>query len=140
METQPTQQIRHCRMTSSDTAPKLDDSGDSTVSTPSRYEKTLSSYDQCRMERQQKSFARHQSRVPATDAFRSTGHFTNFTVISYEKTRNSYDQCEAPPLTTSVRPALQSVHPEVEGPPARHSLPSAQTTNGMTQMGGNGPK
>ena len=92
METQPNQQIpqtgpqiRHCRMTSSDTAPKLHGPADSTVSTPSRYEKTLSSYDQYRMERQQKPFAHLQSRVPATDASRSSGHFTNFTEINYEK-------------------------------------------------------
>ncbi len=112
MESQPNPEIRHCRMTSSDTAPKLDGCIDSTDSTPSRYKKTLSSYDQCRMERQQKSFAHLRSRVPATDAPAPAHHFTNFTVISYEKTRNSYDQCEAPPLTPSVRPALQSVRPE----------------------------
>ena len=100
-------------MTSSDTAPKLGGCTDSTDSTPSRYKKTLSSYDQCRMERQQqKSFPHHQSRVPATNAPTPAHHFTNFTLIRYEKTRNSYDQCEVPPLTASVRPALQSVRPE----------------------------
>ena len=49
---------------------------------------------------------------PANPQPTPTHHFTNFTEISYGKTRNSYDQCEAPPLTTSVRPALQSVRPE----------------------------
>ena len=118
MESRPNPEIRHCRMTSSHTAPKLDGRTGSTDSTPSRYKKTLSSYDQCRMERQQKSFAHHQSSVPATGAPAPAHHFTNFTLISYEKTRNSYDQCEVPPLTASVRPALQSVRPATGSGPS----------------------
>ena len=66
-------EIRHCRMTSADTAPKLDGPEDSTDSTPSRYEKTLSSYDQCRIERQEKFLAAQKLGASTTDAARLAG-------------------------------------------------------------------
>ena len=74
--------IRHCRMTYSDTAPKLDEPCDSTDSIPSKCRKTFFSYDWCRMHRQQKFLAAHQSRLPAKDA--PTGHFT-FSLKSLRK-------------------------------------------------------
>ena len=76
---------------------------------------------------------------PANPQPTPTNHFTNFTEISYEKTRNSYDQCEAPPLATSVRPALQSVRPE---PKSKDPIPPSARQSGSpewAEMGRNDP-
>ncbi len=107
----------HCRVESSDTSPKLGQHPDSTNSTHHRYEKTLSSYDQCRVERKRKFLRAHRwgavIREAAPLALTPQACFlgyrcltkhpqivsetdpreTNETQNSYEALRHSYKRC-----------------------------------------------
>ena len=68
MQTRPNPEIRHCRTLSVDTAPKLAESCDSTVSTLPGYKNTFSSYDRCRICRWQVG----PTRPPAPNSDRTT--------------------------------------------------------------------
>ncbi len=165
METQPAQpQAPHaatlqCRVPSSATIPKLDQHPDSTNSTHHRYEKTLSSYDQCRVERKRKFLRAHQwgatvreeahthPHPPSLDVghccltkhpqiVSETGpHEANETQNSYETFRRSYKRCltQHPNRIWQRHFAETPMRRLVSTAPARPALHGYTPTPTMTQ-------